>query len=120
MYIITSGLVKLSILALYLNIFTVSKRFTLFCWLNIGLTIGIVIPFVTVAIFQCRPISNTFDIAPKGGYCLNLNAATWSHSALNVFTDVVIVVMPMMEVMALQMSWRKKLGVCFVFLLGGL
>jgi hypothetical protein len=119
-YIVSSGLIKLSVLAFYLRIFTVSPRFSILCWMNVVLCICLVIPFLFISIFQCIPVSNAFKIAPGPGYCVNLNAATWSHSAFNVFQDVVIVVMPILEVMRLQMSWRKKLGVSIIFLLGGL
>jgi hypothetical protein len=78
------------------------------------------VTFVFVTVFQCIPVKNTFQLVPKDGYCINLGAATWAHSGLTVLQDFVVLVLPIMEVIALQMSLRKKLGVSFIFILGSL
>jgi hypothetical protein len=78
------------------------------------------IAFAFVSLFQCIPVSNAFEIMPTTGFCINYNAATWSHSAINVFQDILVIVLPVMQIIALQMSLRKKIGVILIFVLGGL
>lgn len=118
-YVVTNGIVKLSILAFYLRIFTVSRRFTVLCWINIVFCTALMICFVLVIVFQCTPISNAWVLAPQG-YCIDFNAATWAYSGVNVLQDLIVIVLPVMEVYALQMSLRKKIGVIMIFVLGGL
>lgn len=118
-YVISNGLIKLSILAFYLRIFAVSQRLCVLCWINIVFCAALMVCFVFVIIFQCTPVSNAWKLAPQG-YCVNFNAATWSYSGVNVLQDVIVIVLPITQVIALQMSLRKKIGVIMIFVLGGL
>lgn len=120
MYVVTNGLIKLSVLSFYLRIFSTSKRFKYLCWMTFAFVAATTISFTFVTILQCVPISNAFLVVPKTGYCVNDQAATWTLSALTVLQDILVLFLPIMEILALQMSSRKKVGVSLVFILGGL
>jgi hypothetical protein len=73
-----------------------------------------------LTIFQCHPVSYFWDKNIKGGVCLNLNSLAYANTAMSMIQDVIIVVLPIPVVSKMNMDRRKKLGVSFMFGLGGL
>ena len=120
LYLLTIGLVKVSILFFYLRVFP-KKSFRLLCWLMIGFCASSVLVFVLVTIFQCQPVSfawnNSFS---GGGECVDYNAAAWANASINIVQDILIVLLPMNELRALQLGRMKKIGVYALFGVGGL
>ena len=47
------------------------------------------------------------------------NAAAWSHAAVNILQDFLIVLLPMPEIRRLNLDTRKKISLAIVFGLGG-
>lgn len=112
--------VKIAILFLYYRLFgrDVNFRIGLFvvgtvviCWL---LTV------LFIAIFQCKPISYFWDRTISGGTCLDVNAFFIGNSVTNLFTDVVILCMPVRMVWRLHVEQRQKIALSSIFLLGAL
>lgn len=54
------------------------------------------------------------------GTCLDINSIFLSLTILNLVADILVLVVPIPEILALQMSKKKKIAVCGVMLLGGL
>ncbi|TVY34272.1 hypothetical protein LSUB1_G007462 [Lachnellula subtilissima] len=69
-------------------------------------------------IFQCTPVSGVWDksIASK---CVNLNLLAYTAGGIAVALDVVILILPIPKCIELHVNIRKKLGVSFIFVLGG-
>jgi hypothetical protein len=65
-------------------------------------------------------VSYFWDKNIKGGVCLNLNSLAYANTAMSMIQDVIIVVLPIPVVSNMNMDRRKKLGVSFMFGLGGL
>ncbi|TLD27843.1 hypothetical protein E2P81_ATG06189 [Venturia nashicola] len=110
--------VKASILALYHRIF----RGTKFCNV-IYIVTAFVFTFTLVAffvnLFECRgnfaqAWSPTF---PKG--CNNISATYFSNAAINILTDVTILLMPMHAFSQLNMGRRKRFALLGIFMGGG-
>ena len=84
---------KVSIVLLYLRIFPkeVSTRFHHICWAFIAAMLAYGIGFLFSFIFQCTPLSYTWNQwdGEHKGVCLNAKAATYANSALNIFFDLV-------------------------------
>jgi hypothetical protein len=78
------------------------------------------IAFTLVTIFQCRPVSYTWDKNIKGGKCINFNGGAWANGAINILQDILIVALPIQEVRKLQLERKKKIGLYIMFGLGGL
>jgi len=54
------------------------------------------------------------------GKCIQLSHYGIAIACLEVVLDFVILVLPVREIARLQMSVRRKVALCCVFLLGGL
>lgn len=78
--------------------------------------------FVITAIFQCHPISSYWTSWDREGrrQCVNINALAWSNAIISVVLDFWMLGLPLYEVFQLQLSWRKKLSVAFMFFVGTL
>ena len=51
---------------------------------------------------------------------MNYNAAAWANAGINIFQDILIVLLPMNELRALQLGQMKKIGVYALFGMGDL
>ncbi|KAF2622047.1 hypothetical protein BU25DRAFT_452307 [Macroventuria anomochaeta] len=120
LYFFQMTLLKLTLLFFFLRIFpkTIIRNllkgtvvFTMFY----GLT------FVIVAVFQCQPINHywtNWDKEHEDGQCINVNALAWSNAIVSIILDIWMLVLPLYEVFRLQLSWRKKISVAVMFLVG--
>ncbi|KAF7114302.1 hypothetical protein CNMCM5793_008254 [Aspergillus hiratsukae] len=110
---------KLSILLLYLRVFAPSFRSkTFFCihaliWLNLGFYFA----DTFVKIFECSPRAKIWDKSLKG-HCININIPFIVTSAINVASDFLILVLPIVSVWRLQMRNSKKWGTSAIFAAG--
>ncbi|KAL5120806.1 hypothetical protein ACEQ8H_001287 [Pleosporales sp. CAS-2024a] len=120
MYLASVALTKISILLFYLRIFP-QKGLRKVIWVTIVICILYMIGFVTATAFQCLPIRNAWERwdGEHPGRCFNLNADAWASAAVNIFLDLLVVILPMRQISKLAMSTRRKLGVMLMFL-GGL
>ena len=121
LYFLDTTLIKLSMISFYLRLFP-SPGTKRLLWGTFALTSLWGTSFVLVAIFQCRPIAH-FWRKWDGNYegsCLNANAIAWSNAATNIALDVWILIVPLWKLRPLQMHWKKKCGVGFMFILGAL
>jgi hypothetical protein len=84
-------------------------------------TIGYLLSIWSVAAALCQPTEFfwTMFLGAKGK-CLDINASFLSLTVLNLVADLLVLVVPIPEILALKMSTKKKVGVCAVMLLGGL
>ncbi|KAL2068999.1 hypothetical protein VTL71DRAFT_15337 [Oculimacula yallundae] len=101
----------------YLRVF-VNKKFQLIVKLTMVCNIVFTISIMCASLFECIPVSVAWQVSLKGGHCLNYSAASWAYGSLTVAIDIITLVLPIMQIWALQMSLQKKISVCFVFTLG--
>ncbi|KAJ4389662.1 hypothetical protein N0V93_007134 [Gnomoniopsis smithogilvyi] len=76
-------------------------------------------------LLTCRPISGNwaaFTAAPtqalNGAACVNPIPRYWTSQVVDIFTDILIFILPQPLVWGLQMSTSKKVGVSAVFAVG--
>ncbi|EOO03146.1 putative cfem domain-containing protein [Phaeoacremonium minimum UCRPA7] len=118
-YFIDIALLKLSLLFFYLNIFQFSKV-RKFLWITIAIVVLWGITFVIVAFVQCSPLSfywTNWDHAHKGT-CLNINAIGWANAAISIALDLWMLAIPLSQLPALNLHWKKKIGVALMFCVG--
>ncbi|KAL4877905.1 hypothetical protein BJY04DRAFT_230323 [Aspergillus karnatakaensis] len=116
-YPITVGLVKFSILAQYYRIFEV-KNFRIQV-IVVGVFVMIyTIVCIFVNAFEChsKPWRAWDPSFPEG--CNNLPAAYFSTAAITIFTDLVILVMPLPQIVKLNLNRRRKYALIAIFLTG--
>ncbi len=118
LYVVTLGLVKVSLIAFYLQVFQ-DHRFRIVCWIVLGciiLSLGI-IQFLTI--FSCTPVQSFWDRDIKGS-CLDVGAVGFANSANSILQDLIILIMPMPSLYKLQMKRWRKIAVGFMFAVGAL
>lgn len=117
-YIIDQLFIKVSILALYARVFPVQ-------WFRKTIQFGIVfislqdIVYLFCTIFRCTPIEATWDIR-QPGTCLDLNVIGISGAILGITEHFIILLLPLPELWKLNLSWRKRVQLASIFILGSL
>ena len=119
-YKIAVALYKLSMLFLYLRIFT-GSRFKVLTYTLIGIVTASGCAFVLVTIWQCKPIAAFWDkslLLNKNNHCFSSEAFWFSYSIVNIVLDFLVLLLPIHEIWKLQLPKRDKLALCAVFSLG--
>ncbi|KAM5435473.1 hypothetical protein McanMca71_005251 [Microsporum canis] len=117
-YKITSGLTKISVLLLYLQVF-ICAWFKTTCWTGIAVIVAFTAGTVVSSIFQCNPLPYAFDKkTPGAGTCINVAAFWFANASFIIVTDVFIVLLPIPVILRLQLPGRSKVALCGVFALG--
>lgn len=75
--------------------------------------------FCFVVTFQCLPIRSIWDQTVKGS-CLNLSKVLYAGSAVSIFEDLVVILLPIRELEKLSFTTKKKVALGFMFSLGSL
>lgn len=118
MYNASLAFTKISLLFQYLRIFP-SYRFCIICYI----VLGVVILYATWAIVSgfvnCVPVAKFWD--PKiSGTCLSFEAVWFFNAAMNIATDLTLLILPMPHLSQLRLPRRQKVALLGVFALGGL
>ena len=119
LYLIILPLTKISILLFYLRIFPRRRfQYTTIATLVFVALSGFVI--LLLQIFQCLPVAYNWDKNIRNAKCLNVNALTYTHAGLSIGQDLLILVLPISELVKLQLGRTQRLGLLFVFQIGAL
>ncbi|KAM6505392.1 hypothetical protein FSOLCH5_014612 [Fusarium solani] len=114
---------KLSILCFYWRVFSSSNYMRRSIQI-IGCSILLwFIASFLVAILQCVPVEAAWDPVAKakpGVKCVNLNGFFFGTSVPNIIADLVLVLLPIQQVLQLNINMTQKIFIIFFFLLGGL
>ena len=117
--------VKVSILLQYMEVFALSKTRAKLWW-TCQIVIWTNVIFFCIAtflwIFQCNPIRKFWDPLITNGSCFYDSGAEpyIATSAINSFSDIVILVIPQLVVWNLQTSLQKRAAISAIFLIGAL
>lgn len=120
LYSIALTCTKISILLLYNTIFPTapSPGFRLAAYLTSALCFAWGLSTLLVGIFSCTPISDYWDILNPAPNCINQHHWYTGTSVGNILTDAAILALPVLSVCHLQLSWKQKVSVSALFLLG--
>ncbi|KAM3075712.1 hypothetical protein ACMFMG_007843 [Clarireedia jacksonii] len=112
--------IKISILLFYRSIFP-GDKFRLATNILMGIVTAWVLGNLLPSIFSCRPINGYWDIDMQPPpICIDKTALYVSGATINILTDVAILVLPVTNVLHLQLNRKSKFAVILLFLLGGL
>ncbi|VBB71378.1 Putative protein of unknown function [Podospora comata] len=112
-YLITLCFSKISILLLYIHLFT-------FKWARLAgqILLGIVIIthlFMALATFTaCIPLNSYWDFTVEKKYC-HAQSVWWSNTGMHMVTDFLIFLLPMPVVWSIRLPRRQKLALSGVF-----
>lgn len=118
LYLLTIGLVKISLIFFYLRVFP-KKSFRTTCYIVMAISAATTTSFIFAGIFQCTPVNYAWRKELKGT-CTNYNIESWANAALNIVIDLTIVALPTPELTKLQLSLKKKIGMYAMFGVGSL
>ncbi|KAL8908906.1 MAG: hypothetical protein Q9171_005249 [Xanthocarpia ochracea] len=109
---------KLSILALYLRIFTTKPyRYATYA---IAVFLGLIwLASFILAFAECTPFQYSWDKSIQG-HCINYFITFRLIGGLNVLNDVAILILPLPVIWGLQTSTNQKIGLTITFLTGSM
>lgn len=118
LYILIQVTAKVSILTLFWRIFT-ARWFRIAVWVCVTFLVSHGLLFLLLVTLQCIPVSAVWDRAISAK-CLNITAIGWAGAIFSILEDIVILVLPIPEVLKLQLTLKKKIAVCLMFGIGSL
>ncbi|KAH6625218.1 hypothetical protein C7974DRAFT_196432 [Boeremia exigua] len=115
-YVAILGLIKLSLIMFYLEVFP-TRSFKIAGWtLFWYITVNTLIIFL-LTIFACTPVAAFWDRDLKGK-CMDIQMLGYANSISAIVQDVLLVVLPMFYLQNLQMKKSRKLAVAVMFSIG--
>ncbi|KAL1856703.1 hypothetical protein Plec18170_003674 [Paecilomyces lecythidis] len=113
------SLAKISVCLFLLRIFQ-SNVFRYTTYTVIALNAAIAVTWVITDSLHCIPVHLAWDQweTLEAGQCVNFIDVTFANAFVNIGVDTVMVLMPVYEVMHLNLSSRKKLSVSVMFAMG--
>ncbi|KAJ4422257.1 hypothetical protein N0V82_003117 [Gnomoniopsis sp. IMI 355080] len=118
-YVLELGFIKISICFLYMRIFP-GKIFQRIMWATQVLIASATAAFFFMGFAQCQPFSaywTDWD-GMRSGRCFNINRYAYAFASVHIALDVLILVLPTIQVWKLNMTWKKKIEVTFMFSFG--
>ncbi|KAJ0272452.1 hypothetical protein CBS470a_012687 [Colletotrichum nupharicola] len=114
LYIFVLISAKSSICCFYSRVFTNNKPFRRFTigFMVFLLTHGLM--FLFLVAFQCLPVEAIWNRRIEG-HCLDYAALGYGGAAVSIFEDLILFIMPIPELMKLQLCRKKKLALVFMF-----
>ena len=73
------------------------------------------IPGIFVTIFQCTPVRAAWNFFLTERRCINFVNYLYAFSAINVFTDILLVVLPWPYLWKLKMPLKQRIVLCVLF-----
>ncbi|CAI7666395.1 uncharacterized protein N7487_008143 [Penicillium crustosum] len=119
MYKIQISLAKISVCLFLLRIFQ-ARTFRYLAYGLICANAAIGITWASVDAFRCSPTRLTWVgwMHEEPGHCINFIVAVLVNCLVNIFVDCILIVMPVYEVIKLQLPLRKKITVAAMFIVG--
>ena len=113
------SMTKISIHCFYLRVFP-SAAFRRITQLIMAICLCWAVASILTTIFQCSPIDAAWEgwDSEYGGRCVNINAAAWASTAINLVLDLVTIALPLPQLLRLSLSTKKKIGLCMMFSVG--
>jgi hypothetical protein len=71
-----------------------------------------------VVMFQCWPVDFNWNPDIEGGHCIKQGTFYVVTAALTIFTDVLVLAIPIWIFADLKMKMKMKIALIIVFLLG--
>ena len=113
-YVVTPGVIKLSLLFLYRRIF-VGQRFLRLVYTLMALVTAWMVAMELMSIFGCQPIRGYWT---REGHCVSLRDYAVALNVINIVFGLVVWTMPLPLIWRLQLPIAQRVGLACVFTLG--
>ncbi|KAK0617793.1 integral membrane protein [Bombardia bombarda] len=117
LWAISLSLCKISILLLYTKIFSVPFMIKA-AYAMVGFIVAWALTTIFLGFFICRPFAFNWDQSIPGGVCGNQVTSYLATGALNLVTDIVVMLMPLSYLWKLQLKTYKKVALMATFSMG--
>ncbi|GKZ16878.1 hypothetical protein AbraIFM66951_006371 [Aspergillus brasiliensis] len=118
-YIPSLGLSKISLIILYYRLSDMQRTWRITLWGMTVFVIAYMIILECLFLFTCKPVYKAWHPSAEG-HCWSRAPILMAGVVASMFTDVVLLVMPLPIVLKLKMASRKRIGLVCMFGLGGL
>jgi hypothetical protein len=111
---------KISILLFYLR-FSIERPFKIAVFCVMFVAVGYSVPSALVWTYICRPMQAYWDFSLQAqANCVNMKATFHTNNALNLITDILILLLPIWMLKPLRVPLMKKIGIMLILMTGGL
>ncbi|MCJ1467815.1 hypothetical protein MMC07_006440 [Pseudocyphellaria aurata] len=110
---------KLSILLLYLRIFT-KRTYRIACWTIAVFTIANCVGSIVAGCLICWPLKFLWDRTIPGGHCIDIMAWYRWSLFMNIVTDVAMLIIPLPVIWKIQNTRKVKIGLTITFATGNI
>lgn len=118
-YVPSNMLSRVSVICLYLRIFT-ERWARAACWAVMAFLIGNCVATIIAAQLECTPLAYAWDKTIEGGTCFDLILWYQLTNFPNIAGDVMIALLPVRTVWGLKASTARRAGIAAVFLMGSM
>lgn len=116
-YLALAGIIKLSCLLFYRRVFSPNKATLVCIYGGIWFVAISYTAMVFATIFECIPVRRTWNkLTP--GHCYPAKILPYFSGALNVVTDIYVLVLPIPSLWHLNLKMSRKIRVMAIFALG--
>ncbi|CAI6087901.1 unnamed protein product [Clonostachys chloroleuca] len=105
----------------YETITTALKKFLIATYVSIAIIMVPSVVLIFIQIFQCKPIHwvwHGWRLAYYRDRCIDIHTITFVAAGLNIFQDLVVLLLPLPSLFRLKMEKRSKWGIIVMFSLG--
>jgi hypothetical protein len=117
-YNISLCFTKISIILQYMRVF-IGPRIRRACWVLLAIVVAYFIQAIITAIWTCVPIDGFWSLN-KPARCISKEFLWFFNASFNIFTDILIITLPMPALSSLRLPLKQKIGIIMIFALGGL
>ncbi|KAF2799401.1 hypothetical protein K505DRAFT_404648 [Melanomma pulvis-pyrius CBS 109.77] len=122
LYLASIALIKCAILLEWVNIFVPRGQNTYFTWVSYS-TCGAITALSSILfvmdLANCTPFELNWNPLLVGGFCrFSVPQFALASAIANSVLDLIPLILAQKVIWGLHMSWTKKLGVSFIFLVG--
>ncbi|KAK8108357.1 hypothetical protein PG984_014158 [Apiospora sp. TS-2023a] len=116
-YTPTSGFAKMSLLCFYSKLSR--ARWWIWCIrISFGILAGYTVAITCAMVFACHPIQRSWDVTITAGGCVNRAQLYIAIAALQILSDLGLLLIPMPMIYGLHMPSEKKMGLAWMFVIG--
>lgn len=117
MYLVLAAAIKLSCLLFYRRVFSPSAKTLFFIHAGIGFVVVSYAAILLATIFECTPIQKSWYPA-TAGHCFTPKILPYTSGAVNVVTDIYVLILPVPALLHLKLGTSRKIRVMAIFGLG--
>ena len=110
-------LVKLSVLMFYRRVFGITRAKLIIYWIVGALLVGWFVAINFLNLFACTPVAKSWEHNLPGS-CTDSKMDLIGTAIPNIFTDLILLILPMPVLWRLQMGLSRKLALAGVFAVG--